>query len=327
MTIDVAELEAHRPSLIGHCYRMLGSATDAEDAVQETIVRAWRSLDRFEGRSSLRTWLHRIATNVCLDAVSDSSRRFRPMEELPAGTIRSPLESLDRTHWLEPIPDAHAIPADSDPHETAVLRQSIRLAFVAALQQLPPRQRAALLLTEVLGWSAAEAAECLETSVGSVNSALQRARATLASRNIPPASELSEEERDVVDRYVDAFQQYDVDRLVSLLCEDVQMSMPPYTLWLQGRDDIRGWLLGTGSVCRGSKLVPVRASASPAFAHYHAGETPGTYHAWAIIVLELAGGRISEWNAFLDVEKLFPIFGLPLDLSDQESSEQVSPRA
>ena len=327
MTIDVAELEAHRPSLIGHCYRMLGSATDAEDAVQETIVRAWRSLDRFEGRSSLRTWLHRIATNVCLDTVSDSSRRFRPIEELPAGTIHSPLESLDRTHWLEPIPDAYAIPADGDPHETAVLRQSIRLAFVAALQQLPPRQRAALLLTEVLGWSAAEVAECLETSVASVNSALQRARATLAGRNIPPVSELSDEERGVVDQYVDAFQQYDVDRLVSLLCEDVQMSMPPYTLWLQGRDDIRGWLLGTGSVCRGSKLVPVRASASPAFAHYHAGEESGTYHAWAIIVLELAGGRISGWNAFLDVEKLFPLFGMPLSSTDDFFVDRVSMRS
>ena len=313
MPIDVAELEAHRPSLIGHCYRMLGSATDAEDAVQETIVRAWRSLDRFEGRSSLRTWLHRIATNVCLDTVSDASRRFRPIDERPAGTIHSPLESLDRTHWLEPIPDARVIPADSNPHEEAVLRQSIRLAFVAALQQLPPRQRAALLLTEVLGWSAAEVAECLETSVASVNSALQRARATLASRNVPPLSTLTEEEEEVIEQYVDAFQQYDVDRLVSLLCEDVQMNMPPYTLWLQGREAIRGWLLGTGSVCRGSMLVPVHASASPAFAHYHAGETPGTYHAWAIIVLELAEGRISGWNAFLDVEKLFPIFGLPID--------------
>jgi RNA polymerase sigma-70 factor, ECF subfamily len=314
MHVDVSELEAHRASLMGHCYRMLGSASDAEDAVQETIVRAWRSLDRFEGRASLKTWLHRIATNVCLDAVSDAARRFRPIEERPAGTVDDVLETLDRTHWLEPIPDSHVLPADADPFQLAVLRQSIRLAFIAALQQLPPRQRASLLLTEVLGWSAAEVAECLETSVASVNSALQRARATLASRNVSISKELSEEETDVVDQYVDAFQQYDLDRLVSLLRDDVTMSMPPYTLWLQGPDSIRAWLLGPGSVCRGSKLVRINACSSPAFAHYHATETPGTYQAWAVIVLETAGGRISGWNSFLDTGKLFPLFGLPLTI-------------
>src|SRR6185369_7440496 len=178
MQLDVADLEAHRASLTGHCYRMLGSAADAEDAVQETIVRAWRNLDRFEGRASIKTWLYRIATNVCLDSLSDESRRFRPFEEGPANLLEH-LDTRERTHWLEPIPDARAVPADSDPFETAVLRQSIRLAFVAALQQ-----RAALILTEVVGWSAAEVAQCLETSVAAVNSALQRARATLESRNV-----------------------------------------------------------------------------------------------------------------------------------------------
>lgn len=314
MYVDISQLEVHRASLTGHCYRMLGSATDAEDAVQETFVRAWRGLDRFEGRASVRTWLHRIATNVCLDTLSDTSRRMRPIEELPPGSVDSPLEALDRTHWLEPVPDARVIPADGDPFEIASLRQSIRLAFVAALQHLPPRQRAALLLAEVIGWSAAEIADCLDTSVASVNSALQRARATLESRNVPVPAELTNDQWDVVDRYVDAFQNYDVDALVSLLRDDVTMSMPPYTLWLQGPENVRGWLLGRGSVCRGSKLVRVNASAAPAFAHYHLTDD-GVYEAWAIIVLDLAGDRVSAWNSFLDTEKLFPLFGLPMQLA------------
>jgi RNA polymerase sigma-70 factor (ECF subfamily) len=314
MHVDVSELEAHRSSLTGHCYRMLGSVTDAEDAVQETFVRAWRGLDRFEGRASVRTWLHRIATNVCLDALSDTSRRMRPIEELPPGSLDSPLEALDRTHWLEPVPDARVLPADGDPFEITALRQSIRLAFVAALQHLPPRQRAALLLTEVLGWSAAEIADCLETSIASVNSALQRARATLASRNVPVPAELTDDQWDVVERYVDAFQKCDVDALVGLLRDDVTFSMPPYTLWLQGPDNVRGWLLGPGSVCRGSRLVRVQASASPAFAQYHL-TADGAYQAWALIVLEVDGDRISGWSSFLDTGKLFPLFGLPLTLA------------
>jgi len=314
MHVDVSELEAHRASLTGHCYRMLGSATDAEDAVQETFVRAWRGLDRFEGRASVRTWLHRIATNVCLDALSDDSRRMRPIEELPPGSVDSPLETLDRTHWLEPVPDARVLPADGDPFEITALRQSIRLAFVAALQHLPPRQRAALLLSEVLGWSAAEIADCLETSVASVNSALQRARATLAGRNVPAPAELTDDQWDVVERYVDAFQKYDVDALVGLLRHDVTFSMPPFTLWLQGPENVRGWLLGRGSVCRGSRLERVHASSAPAFAQYHL-TADGVYQAWAIIVLDLDGRQITGWNSFLDTGKLFPLFGLPLTLS------------
>jgi RNA polymerase sigma-70 factor (ECF subfamily) len=314
MPVDVSELETHRRSLTGHCYRMLGSATDAEDAVQETFIRAWRALDRFEGRASVRTWLHRIATNVCLDALSDTSRRMRPIEDLAPGTIDSPLDTLDRTHWLEPVPDARVLAAEGDPFQITAQRQSIRLAFVAALQHLPPRQRAALLLTEVLGWSAAEVGECLETSVASVNSALQRARATLASRNVPVPAELTDDQWEVVDRYVDAFQSYDVDTLVGLLRHDVAFSMPPYTLWLQGPENVRGWLLGPGSVCRDSRLVRVEASASPAFAQYHL-TADGTYQAWALIVLELDADRISGWTSFLDTGKLFPLFGLSLTLS------------
>src|SRR5215212_9739161 len=318
MHVDVSELEAHRASLTGHCYRMLGSASDAEDAVQETIVRAWRSLDRFEGRASLRTWLYRIATNVCLDALSDSSRRVRPMEEGQAGSVDQPLEMIERTHWLEPIPDSRVLPADADPFEQAVQRQSIRLAFVAALQHLPPRQRAALILSEVVGWSAAEIADCLETSVTAVNSALQRARATLGSRNLLDSEErLTEEQSALVDRYVEAFQAYEVDTLVALLRDDATLSMPPYTLWLRGPESIRAWLLGPGAHCRGSRLVPVRACGSPAFAQYRRGEAPGTFDAWALIVLVLSGPHITGWSSFLDTEKLFPLFRLPLRLSDE----------
>lgn len=314
MQVDITDLEAHRAALKGHCYRMLGSPIDAEDAVQETIVRAWQSLDRFQGRASVRTWLYRIATNVCLDALSHRSRRARPMEEAPFGTVDAPLEARPRTHWLEPIPDAHALPADADPFERAALRQSIRLAFVAALQHLPPRQRATLLLTEVLGWSATEVAECLDTSVAAVNSALQRARATLGTANVKGAEEeLSKEQSQLLERYLDAFHRYDVDSLAGLLREDATLSMPPYTLWLQGPDSIRGWLLGRGSVCRGSRLVPTAACGSPAFGQYHPAPGGG-YQAWALVVLELSGDRIAAWNSFLDSENLFPMFGLPLQL-------------
>jgi RNA polymerase sigma-70 factor, ECF subfamily len=315
MHVDVSQLEAHRAALTGHCYRMLGSVADADDAVQETIVRAWRSLDRFEGRASLRTWLYRIATNVCLDALSSESRRMRPFDEGPAGSIDHTLEARDRTHWLEPIPDAMAIPATGDPYELTALRQSIRLAFVAALQHLPPRQRAALLLTEVLGWSAAEVADALDTTVASVNSALQRARATLATRNIPSSTGvLSEEQNKLLEQYVEAFLRYDVDALVSLMREDATLSMPPYTLWLQGHESLRGWLTGPGAGCEGSRLIPVAACGAPAFAQYRRGDGPGTYQAWGLIVLELDQDRIRSWNSFLDTETLFPRFGLPLQL-------------
>ena len=315
MQVDVAQLETYRPALIGHCYRMLGSAFDAEDAVQDTMVRAWRSLDRFDGRSSLRTWLYRIATNVCLDALGDRARRVRPMEERAAGSIDDPLETRPRTHWLEPIPDARALPSDADPFELTALRQSTRLAFVAALQRLPPRQRAALLLTEVLGWSATEVAESLETSIAAVNSAVQRARATLGNRGSGSAEEaLTDAQSMLLERYVDAFHRYDVDDLVALLREDATLSMPPYTLWLRGPDAIRGWLLGRGIGCRGSRLVRTAACGSPAFGQYHPGPD-GTLEPWAIIVLELTEDRIAAWNSFLDTEKLFPLFGLSPSLA------------
>jgi RNA polymerase sigma-70 factor, ECF subfamily len=311
---SAARLEEHRSALTGHCYRMLGSAIEADDAVQETMVRAWKSLDRFDHRASLRTWLYRIATNVCLDELADRTRRERPTEAAP-GAVDDPLVSRPRAHWLEPVPDARALPADADTAELTMMRQSIRLAFVAALQHLPPRQRAALLLAEVLGWSAAEVARGLDMSVAAVNSALQRARATLATRDLEGArAPLSGEQARLLERYVAAFERYDVDELVGLLREDAALSMPPYALWLRGRESIRAWLLGRGAGCRGSRLVPTMANGQPAFGQYKPGANGGPLKPWAIVVLEFAGGHIVSWTAFLDAEALFPRFGLPPEL-------------
>jgi RNA polymerase sigma-70 factor, ECF subfamily len=302
------DLEENRAALIGHCYRMMGSIADADDAVQETMVRAWRGLERFEERSSLRTWLYRIATRVCLDALADRTRRVRPMELEPPSGLDEPLTALPGERWIEPIPDVLALPADADPAERAVLRQSIRLAFVAALQHLPARQRAVLLLCEVLGWSAAEVADCLDTSVAAVNSALQRARATLATRDLDAGrTPLSDELEALVDRYVEAFERYDIDTLTSLLHEDATLSMPPYQL--RGHEPIRSWLLGRGIGCRGSRLVPTQASGSPAFGQYRRGEAG--HEPWALVVLELTRDRIAAMSYFLDTATLFPRFGLP----------------
>jgi RNA polymerase sigma-70 factor (ECF subfamily) len=290
---------------------MLGSAVDADDAVQETMVRAWRGLDRFDGRSSLRTWLYRVATNVCLDALADRSRRFRPIEEGAVGSVEDALEQKARTHWLEPVADARVLPVDADPAERAVLRQSIRLAFVAALQHLPPKQRAALLLTEVLGWSAAEVADGLGMSVPAVNSALQRARATLATRDLGAGgAELSETQAELAEKYFAAFTRYDVDALTALLHEDATLSMPPYTLWLQGHEAIRTWLAGRGAGCAGSRLLPTSACGLPAWGQYRPA-AGGGHRAWALLVIEPRGERIASMTSFLDTETLFPHFGLP----------------
>jgi RNA polymerase sigma-70 factor (ECF subfamily) len=307
------QLEQYRVELTGYCYRMLGSAFEAEDAVQETLLRAWRSFDRFEGRAALRSWLYRIATNVCLDMASARQRRARPMDLGPASTADAPLAPpLPETTWLEPIPDGRVVPAAGDPAEVVVARESIRLAFVAALQHLPPRQRAVLILREVLRWRADEVAELLGSTVASVNSALQRARATLAARNVAAtgtAEPMDDGQRALLDRYVDAFERYDMDSLTSLLHEDATWNMPPYELWLQTHRDIREWCLGPGIGCRGSRLVPTIANGSPAFGQYKPGGVP-----WSLQVLEISGGRISGITFFLDTQGLFPVFGLPLRL-------------
>jgi RNA polymerase sigma-70 factor (ECF subfamily) len=310
------ELEQHRGELTGYCYRMLGSPFDAEDAVQETLVRAWRNLARFEGRSTLRSWLYSIATNVCLDMLNGRERRARPMDLGPAmEPVASNLNVLPEVTWIEPIPDAMAVPDDGDPADVAVARETIRLAFVAALQHLPPRQRAVLILCEVLRWQASEVAELLDTSVASVNSALQRSRATLAASELTPATtppQLGDADRALLARYVEAFERYDMDALTSLIQEDAQQSMPPFDLWLRGRDDIFTWWFGPGAGCRGSRVIPTTAAnGSPAFGQYKPSEGGG-YEPWALQVIEIDAGQIVELTFFLDTKRLFPLFGLPL---------------
>jgi RNA polymerase sigma-70 factor, ECF subfamily len=312
-----SRLEQHRKELTGYCYRMLGSSFDAEDAVQETMIRALRGFDRFEGRAALRSWLYRIATNVCLDMLNGRERRARPMDLGPAREpIESNLNTLPEVTWIEPVPDGLVVP-EGDPADVAVGRETIRLAFIAALQHLPPRQRAVLILFEVLRWQASEVAELLETSVASVNSALQRARATLADGNVSatdPSPPLGEEDRALLDRYVAAFEAYDIDALTTLIQEDATQSMPPYDLWLRGRDDIFEWWFGPGIGCRGSRLVAtVAANGSPAYGQYKPSPDGG-YEPWALQVIEVSNGRIGEFTFFLDTETLFPLFGLPARL-------------
>jgi RNA polymerase sigma-70 factor, ECF subfamily len=312
MPVEQLDFEAHRRELTGYCYRMLGSPFEAEDAVQDTFIRAWRGFEHFEGRAALRSWLYRIATNVSLDMLNGRQRRARPMDLGPAREPEAAnLHTLPETTWIEPIPDS--LVDDGDPADVALARDTIRLAFVAALQHLPPRQRAVLILCEVLRWKASEVGELLETSVASVNSALQRARATIESADISPAaSGLDEADRELLTRYVDAFQRYDMDALTNLIREDASQSMPPYDLWLRGRDDILTWWVGPGAGCRGSRVIPVTsANGSPAFGQYKPSADGDGYEPWAIQVLELSGGRIDEFTFFLDTDRLFPLFGLP----------------
>jgi len=310
----IEEFERHRPELLALCYRMLGSPFDAEDAVQETLTRAWRNFERFEGRAQLRAWLYRIATNVCLDVLRGKERRIRPMDLGPAvAPVEANLNIPLDPRFIEPIPDA-MITAATDPAEIAVARESVRLALVAALQELPARQRAVLILREVLRWEASEVAELLETTVPSVNSALQRARATLQrvspdlATSRPP---LTSADRALLERYVGAFERYDLTALTDLLREDASQSMPPYDMWLSGRDDIFTWWFGPGIGCFGSRMLPVGfASGSPAYGQYKP-DPAGGYAPWALQVLELEDGRIKELTFFLDTERLFPLFGLP----------------
>ncbi|HET6551814.1 MAG TPA: sigma-70 family RNA polymerase sigma factor [Solirubrobacter sp.] len=306
-------LESYRRELTGFCYRMLGSAFDAEDAVQETFVRAWRSFDRFEGRSSLRSWLYRIATNVSLDMLNGRERRARPMDLGPAREpVAENLNTLPEITWIEPIPDGRVVP-EGDPADVVVAHDTIRLAFVAALQHLPPRQRAVLILCEVLRWQASEVAELLDTTVASVNSALQRARATLEATDLTTDAPLSVEAADaeLLERYVEAFERYDMEALTELIHEDATQSMPPFDLWLTGRDDIFRWWWGPGIACEGSRVVPtVAANGAPAFGQYKPAEGGG-FEPWALQVLEVRDGKIVELTFFLDTERVFPLFGLP----------------
>jgi RNA polymerase sigma-70 factor (ECF subfamily) len=310
-------LEQHRVELTAYCYRMLGSS-EAEDAVQETFIRAWRGFDRFEGRSALRSWLYRIATNVCLDALEGRERRARPMDLGPAREpVIENLNTLPEVTWIEPMPDGRVVP-EGDPAEVTVARETVRLAFVAALQHLPPRQRAVLILCEVLRWKASEVAGLLETSVASVNSALQRARATLEAVDVSAtttAPSVDAADAELLARYVEAFQRYDMDALTALIHEDATQSMPPFDLWLRGRRDILSWWVGPGAGCRGSRVVPtVAANGAPAFGQYKPSESGSGFDPWALQVIEVDDGRIVEFTFFLDTANVFPRFGLPLHL-------------
>ncbi|MFF7990385.1 sigma-70 family RNA polymerase sigma factor [Kitasatospora xanthocidica] len=317
------QLERYRTELTGYCYRMLGSVFEAEDAVQETMVRAWRGHRGFEGRSALRSWLYRIATNVCLDALNGRNGRARPMDLAGPVTVATAHGTqLPEVTWIGPAPDGRVLPETGDPAEVAAQRESVKLAFVAVLQRLAPRQRAVLILREVLGWKAAEAAELLGVTVASVNSALQRARAVLAAdaSAARPAPALDEDHRALLDRYVRAFEAYDMDGLAALLHEDVTLNMPPFSMWLQGQEEIRAWMLGPGHGCRGSRLLPVTANGGPAFAQYRPSPEGG-HEPWALIVPEVSAGRITGFTNFLDTDVLFPLFGLPPRL-DAEQPEQ-----
>ncbi|MGH9187932.1 MAG: sigma-70 family RNA polymerase sigma factor [Acidimicrobiales bacterium] len=310
--IRLEDLEQYRRELTGYCYRMLGSGFEAEDAVQETMVRGWRGIDNFEGRSSARSWLYRIATNVCLDMLRGRQRRARPMDRGPSSTADSFRgETLPEHAWVSPINDARVLPEAGDPAELVASRETIRLAFVTALQHLPARQRAVLILREVLRWHATEVAELLDTSVASVNSALQRARATLAARDVdaPDAEATDADQQALLARYVDAFERYDITALVTLLRDDAVMSMPPFDFWLRGPVEISRWFLGEGIGCRGSRLVATTANGCAAFGSYRP-DGQGGYEPWALQVIEVSGDRIVGHHNFLDTN-LFAAFGLP----------------
>jgi len=306
-------LDAHRSDLVGYCYRMLASPFEAEDAVQETMLRAWKAYDRFEGRAAMRTWLHRIATNVCLDVLRAKQHRARPMDLGPAREpIEANLKILPEVTWIEPIPDT-LVASDPDPEQSAMVKESVRLAFVAALQHLPAKQRATLILCEVMSWKATEVAELLEMSVASVNSALQRARATLKTGDLDERrpSIVDDKKREMLQRYVEAFERYDVNLLTKVIREDAKQSMPPFDLWLQGREDMFRWWFGAGIGCKGSRVIAAgTANGSPAFGQYKPS-ADGGHEPWALQVVELTPSGIGEITFFLDTAKLFPLFGLP----------------
>ncbi|WP_285595510.1 sigma-70 family RNA polymerase sigma factor [Kineosporia sp. NBRC 101731] len=326
------ELEQFRTELTAYAYRMLGSGFESEDAVQEAMIRGWRGLDRFEGRSALRSWMYRITTNVCLDMLKSRERRALPMDLGPSQKTAEVVigEPLGEATWIQPIPDGRVLTGTADPAEAAVQRETVQLAFIALLQNLPPRQRVVLILREVLQWRAAEVAELLDTSVASVNSALQRARATLATDGTTPDEAIAKatagaragslstssagttdgEAADLLQRYLQVFENYDMEGLVALLHEDATMSMPPLNLWLSGTQEITAWMTGPGYECRGSRLVATSANGMPAFAQYRVAPDGG-WKPWSLQVLQVVDGRITDMTFFLDTPTLFPYFGLP----------------
>ncbi|MGH3496764.1 MAG: sigma-70 family RNA polymerase sigma factor [Nocardioidaceae bacterium] len=309
--------DPYRRELFAHCYRMLGSVHDAEDLVQETYLRAWRSYHNFENRSSLRTWLYRIATNACLTALAGRDKRPLPTGlGAPSSNPDEPLIETPEVSWLEPVPDAMASSERNDPAEIVASRESIRLAFIAALQHLPPRQRAVLILRDVLQWRAAETAEALGTTTVAVNSILQRARAQLAQAALTQDSIVeptSPEQRELLDRYVTAFWEKDIATIVEMFTHDAVWEMPPFTGWYQGPETI-GRLIDTQ--CPGQRhdmrMVPTWANGQPAFGLYMRG-ADDQFWPFHLQVLTLSPDGVSHVAAFFDTE-LFAFFGLPKSL-------------
>ena len=312
-------VEDHRAELHAHCYRMLGSLHDAEDALQDTFLRAWRALPGFGGRSLLRTWLYRIATNACLDAIARRPKRVLPIDYGPPTAFQlEPGAPLVESVWVEPYPDQTLGVSDgyASPDARYEQREAVELAFIAALQHLPAAQRAVLVLRDVLGFSAREVSESLETTLASVNSALQRARKTVADR-LPEQSQQAtlrslgdERIRKLVEAYVDAWQRGDVDALRELLAEDAVFSMPPWASWWRGRETIAGFAKDALETCPKTRTVPTHANGQPAIAYYALDGETGRYVASALDVLTLEGGRIKEITAFITPE-IFQRFGLP----------------
>ncbi len=314
----LADAQRYRRELLAHCYRMTGSVHDAEDLVQETYLRAWRSYRSFEGRSSLRTWLYRIATNSCLTALEGRSRRPLPSGlGTPSADPGAELTERGEVPWLEPLPDPHADPAD--PAEVVGSREAVRLAFVAALQHLPPRQRAVLVLRDVLGWRAAEVSAAVGTSTAAVNSLLQRAHATL-DQVAPQPDDLLDppdcpESRDLLARYMAAFENYDIDALVQLFTADAVWEMPPFDTWYRGPAAI-GALSRDKCPAEGPgdmRFVATTANGQPAAAMYMRNPQTGRHEAFQLHVLDVAAGTVSHVVAFMDT-RLFERFGLPAAL-------------
>ena len=329
--------EPFRHELKLHCYRMLGSLHEAEDAVQETYLRAWRSFDSFEGRGSLRAWLYQIATNACLNALASRKnvQRLLPDQQAPATAEMPDGTPATDVAWLEPYPnsDLEGIADDApNPEARFTSRQAVQLAFIAVIQQLPPRQRAVLLLCDVLGWSAAEAATLLGGSTASINSALQRARETLAKRypdgRPPIALPPNPAHQELLGRYLQAWERLDLDSFVSLLKEDATYTMPPLPQWYAGRQAIRTFFEWAWKAYAGYRMVPTAANGQPAFAAYSRSRTApdAPWAAHSIHVLTLAQDRISALTLFVkpDAPRLFDAFGLPLSLSDAASAELPS---
>src|SRR5215471_14542717 len=320
-SVQPDDLEGYRRELTGYCYRMLGSGFEAEDAVQDTMLRAWRSAGQFEGRSSVRSWLYRIATNVCVDMIRGRNRRARPMEFGPSSPPEPSHigEMLPEHLWVSPIPDARVLPEDGDPADIAVARDTVRLAFITALQHLPARQRVVLILCEVLRWSAAEVAELLDTSVPAVNSAVQRARATLREQwpdgrlDWAPAAEPDPGQRRLLQRFIDAHEQADPEALIALLRHDVRLAISPQGGEWNGEQEV-GDALRDGMTALGQwRVLPIMANGQPGAAGYLRRPGQTAFVPFALTVLRLEGGRVTDIAAF-EQPSMFTAFGLPATL-------------